>query len=367
MKHIGILFLSLIIIIFGPFTVCAEEYTVDGAEDVTRSLSDAAAEFFCEYDISPTSSDWTANINTQNVFKHIKNFLRDGANTPLKVGSGSIAIIILISLINAISGSSETSKSAVFVCGLSLTVYLSVQVYSAISASVSAIKGTCTFMLSFVPMYAGIVAVSGGVTTSVTMNALLLSATEVVSMLAAYIIVPVMSGYLAVSVCSSVSPLVMSNAVGESLKKIALWILSLISTVFLGVLSIQTAVNSSADSLALRTSKFIIGTTVPVAGQVLSEATSTVTASMQLLKSTAGIYGVVALCFFFLPLLAELLLWRVTMMVLTIISEILETGKSAGIFKAVDSMLSLLIGVILLVSALFIISLTVVINTGKAV
>lgn len=367
MKYIGILFLTLIIMFFSSLAVSAEEYNIDGTEKVISALPDEAANFFSEYNIKPNSNDWTANLTSQNVFKHISQFLKDGAQTPIKAGSGSIAIIILISLINALSGVSETSKAAVFICSLSLTVFLSTQVYSAISASVSAIKGTSTFMLSFVPMYAGIVAVSGGVSTSVAMNALLLSATEAVSILASYIIVPVMSGYLAISVCSSVSPLVSSNAVGDSLKKIALWILSLISTVFLGVLSIQTALNSSADSLALRTSKFIIGTTVPIAGQVLSEATSTVTASMQLLRSTVGIYGVLALCFFFLPLLAELLLWRVTMMVLTVISEILETGKATGIFKAVDSMLSLLIGVILLVSALFIISLTVVINTGKAV
>lgn len=367
MKKSGILVLILVFMVFCPIKACAEEYQIDGAENVISALPEEASDFFNKYSITPNSSDWTNNLNTENVFSHIKDFLYKGAKTPLKVGGGSITIIVLIALINALSGVSETSKSAVFICALSLTVFLSLQVYSVISASVSAIKGTSTFMLSFVPMYASIVAVSGGAATSVAMNTLLLSASEAVSFLASYIIVPVMSGYLAVSVCSSVSPLVSSNAVGDSLKKIALWILSLVSTVFLGVLSIQTAVNSSADSLALRTSKFIIGTTVPVAGQVLSEATATVTASMQLLRSTAGIYGVLALCFFFLPLLAELILWRITMMVLTVISEILETGKASGIFKAVDSMLSLLIGVILLVSALFIISLTVVINSGKTV
>jgi len=346
--------------------VSAESYPVEGKEEVEAAVSENATEFFNEFGITPDSTDWVKNITSKNVFVHIGEFFKNGAKTPMKIGGGALTIIIISALIGALSSNSETAKAAIFICSLSLTVYLSVEVYSVISSAVSAVKGTATFMLSFVPMYAGIVAVSGGVMTSVAMSSMLLLAAEGAAMLASYFIVPVMGGYLSVSVCSCVSPLIQTNSVGETLKKIALWALSLVSTVFLGILSIQTTINSAADSLSLRTSKFIIGTTVPIAGQVLSEAAATVTSSMQLLRSTAGIYGVLALCFFFLPILIELLLWRLTMLVLSVISEILDVGKTAGVFKAVDSMLSLLIGIILLVGALFIISLTVVMSMGRA-
>ena len=361
-----IIIFIFIIILFGSVRVSAQSYTIDGIDEVESAVSEDAAEFFNEYGISPDSTDWIEKFNSKNVFVHIAEFLKNGAKTPLEISGGALTLIIITALIGALSSNSETAKTAVFICSLSLIVYLSVEVYSVISASVSAVKGTATFMLSFVPMYAGVVAVSGGAMTAATMSSMLLLAAEAAGMLAAYFIVPVMGGYLSVSVCSCVSPLIQKNSVGETHKKIALWALSLVSTVFLGILSIQTTINSSADSLSLRTSKFIIGTTVPVAGQVLSEATATVTASMQLLRSSVGIYGVLALCFFFLPILAELLLWRITMLWLSIISEILETGRAAGVFKAVDSMLSLLIGIILLIGALFIISLTVVITMGKS-
>ena len=41
-------------------------------------------------------------------------------------------------------------------------------------------------------------------------------------------------------------------------------------------------------------------------------------------------------------------------------------SKVSGILRAVDSMLSVLLGVILIVGGMFIISLTVVISAGKA-
>ena len=366
MKNIKILLLIPFFLIFFSFSVFSQDYNVDGADKVEQSLGDEASDFLNSYGISPDSTDWIDKLSAENIFTHILSFIRNGYKAPLKAGIAALAIVITGALISALSVDSETSKNAVVLCSLSLAVFLCVQVYSTISAAGTAIKGVSTFMLSFVPMYAGIVAVSGGAASSIAMSSLLLGAAEGAGMLSAYVIVPLMGGYLAVSLCTAVSPLTQGNSAAESLKKISLWVLSLISTVFLGVLGIQTTVNSAADSLALRTSKFIVGTAVPVAGAVLSEAAATVTASMQMLKSTAGIYGIIALCLLLLPIVTELLFWRITMMVLGIVSEILESGKISGIFKAVDSMLALLTGIILLIGALFIISLTVVVSTGKS-
>ena len=72
----------------------------------------------------------------------------------------------------------------------------------------------------------------------------------------------------------------------------------------------KPAVNSSADTLTAKTARFIIGSSVPVAGGVLSEALGTVTASVTLLKSSVGIYGAAACAAILLPLITELLMWR---------------------------------------------------------
>ncbi|MBQ8740924.1 MAG: hypothetical protein IJY79_05200, partial [Clostridia bacterium] len=163
---------------------------------------------------------------------------------------------------------------------------------------------------------------------------------------------------------SGVSPLLTSSGIVESVKKISMWILSLLGTLFIGILGIQTAVNSAADSVTLRTAKFILGTSVPVAGGVLSEAVSTISASMGLLKSSVGIYGVVALILMLLPIVIELILWRCMLMLNISLGELFSLPKITGILRAVDSMLSVLLGVVLMVGGMFIISLTVVITAA---
>ena len=95
---------------------------------------------------------------------------------------------------------------------------------------------------------------------------------------------------------------------------------------------------------------------------MLSEAINTVTASMGLLKSSVGIYGALACAVTLLPLVIELLIWRAVLLVTSAASELFSLGGIAGLLRAVDSMMSVLIGIILLVGAMFVISLAAVVT-----
>ena len=99
---------------------------------------------------------------------------------------------------------------------------------------------------------------------------------------------------------------------------------------------------------------------------MLSEAVSTISASMGLLRSSIGIYGVVALGLMLLPVIIQLILWRCVLMLNISLGELFSLPKITGILRAVDSMLSVLFGVVLLVGGMFIISLSVVVSAGKA-
>ena len=141
--------------------------------------------------------------------------------------------------------------------------------------------------------------------------------------------------------------------------------MSLCTTVFLGLLSLGTAVNTAADSLGIKTAKYILGTCVPVIGAAVSGAVNTVAASLSLLKSSVGIYGVIALCVMLSPILAELLIWRLVLNVLSGVCTLFEGTQTARLFKAVDSMISFLVGAVFLVALAFIISLFVTLSAGR--
>lgn len=341
------------------------EYEASGADELSSYLTDDAKKYFYENGIDPADSDWVQNLSAENVFSHILTLFGSGIKAPLKSAGVALGLILLAAAFPSLSDSS--TKNGEIIAVLCVAVCIASPVWKTVFAAVEAVKGSSSFMLCFVPVFAGIVAVSGGAVSSVSMSALLLGAAEAVGAVAAFAILPMMGSYLGISLCTSVSPLCSNNDIAEGIRRIAFWVLSLITTVFIGILSIQTAVNSSADSLALKTGKFIIGTAVPIGGAALSEAAATVTASLSLLRSSVGIYAIVALAVILLPIIIEMLIWRLMIFLCSCVSGQFSLGGVTRLLKAVDMMLSLLIGMVLLIAAMFIISLTVVVTTVKTV
>lgn len=344
-----------------------EQYKNSGADKISDALPSETQEFFNKNGIDPSDYNWVNSITAESAFSHIWGFIKSGATAPMKAGAAIIAIILISAALASVEIKSSAVTAANYAATAAAAAVIAIPVSSVIESSVNAMKGMSSFMLSFIPVFAVIVSATGAVATSVSMNGLLLLASQGVTYISNHLVLPLMGGYLSISVGSSISPIFKKTGIAETVKKIAMWIMALVSTIYLGILGIQTAVNSSADTLVSKTTKFIIGTGVPVAGGALSEALGTVRASMGILKSSVGIYGAVACAIILLPFLAELLIWRLVLLVCSIISEIFALSEISALLKAVDAMLSLLLGIIFLSGAIFIISLAAVTSGVKTV
>lgn len=343
-----------------------EQLNDSDVNELEDYIPETAEDFLEDFSIDINDSGWVNSLGGENALLHMWNFIKSGAAEPIKAFGIILALIILSTIIST-SLKDNMTDTVTFATVLAVSAALLSPIYSVITASVEALKGCAVFMGAFIPVFAGVLTASGKALTSASMSGILLLATNLVTFITNFAVIPLMSGHLSLSIASSVSPLLQNTNLASGVKKLSLWIMSFISTVFVGILSIQTAVNSSADSLTLRTAKFIVGSTVPVAGGVLSEALSTVTASLSLLRSSVGIWGVFICAITFLPIITELLMWRLSLWALSFFSDTFGVGKISSLLKSVDSVLSVLVGIVLLTAAMFIISLTVVILGGKSV
>lgn len=366
-------FITLFILLSATlsFTAFAEEdyykeiYEQSGAEEITDMLPGDTREFFNSENLDPADYNWVNSLKAENVFTHIWSFLKSGATAPVKAGLTLLGIVIVAAAVRAFKGDGEVDSAVKFVVTLTSLGTLIYGVFGSISSAVNVIKGTASFMLAFTPVYMGIVSVSGAPMSAVASGGMLLAAAEFIGGTAAFLITALMGAYLSLTVGASVSPLLNSTGFADVLKRAGMWIMSLCTTVFLGVLGIKNAVNSAADTLSVKTARFIIGTCVPVVGTALSGAVNTVASSLSLLKSSVGIFGVAALVVMVIPVLAELLLWRLVLNLSSAVCTLFSIDETSKLFKAVDGMLAFLVGALLLVQATFIISLSVTIAAGK--
>lgn len=341
-----------------------EQYKISGAEDVFDLLSDDAKKTIEQFEIDPSDIDWVSRLDPESVFKMVSGFFKEGLKRPLLCFSGMLAVIILMAAANTFEGFKVYSDVSAYVFVLITAAGILIPLFSVIESSANAVKGISTLMLGFIPLYAGILTVSGQAATASGMSFLLLAAAGAVGNLSSFVIVPLMSCYLGVGMAGSVMTIGGTNRLGEGIKKTAMWILSLAMTLFLGLLSIQTAVNKATDNMGIKTLKFMIGTFVPVAGGALSDSFTTLLGSVKLLKSSVAMFAVLGIAVMVLPIVIELLIWRMTIYLLDLATEFFGVNLKTDVLKAADCVLSVLIGVILFVSTLFIISLAVISGGG---
>lgn len=337
-----------------------QQYEISGAEDIYDLLDPSTQKVVDDLEINMEDADWVNKLSAESVFSEIWDFFKTGMKTPLKCGGGMLAVMLIIAAANTFESFKPFQNTASYIftlCGVSGVL---LPMFSLIESSASAVKGISLLMDGFVPLYAGILTVGGQAATGTGMSFLLLFAAGLVGSLSSFVIVPLMSCYLGVGVVGSVMPLGTTNRLGDGIKKAAMWILSLVLTVFIGILSIQTCVNRAADNLGLKTVRFMIGSFVPVAGGALSETLGTLMGSVGLLKSSVGMFAVVAIAAVVLPVVIEMLIWRLVLFGLEMVSELLGTQMKTDILRAADSVLAVLIGVMLFVAALFIISLGII-------
>lgn len=342
-------------------------YEYSGIDDVQDELDENTRSFFDDQNIDITNYSWVDNLKTEGIISHIWAFAKSGAKTPIKSGFAVLSIILIAAAFKFYRSDRSLDAVIKFALSLSVMACLFSGVFSSIKAAVNVTKGSASFMMSFVPVYMGVLSASGAPTTAASGGGMLLLSAEFVAAAAAFGQSAIIGAYLALSISSSVSPIMNKSGFADTFKRTGLWIMSLLSTVFLGVLGAKNAINSAADSVTVRTAKYILGTCVPVAGTALSGAVNTVSASMSVLKSSVGIYGVVALAVMFLPIILELLIWRLVLSATSGICSVFDIDQTGKLLKAIDGIFSILVGTLLMVGATFIISLASVVSASRGI
>ena len=362
---------AILILVFA-LPVCAQENLYQnqlensGAKELEKILPEGAKDIFDDLEIDIKNPNIADKITVQSIFKIISNFIKNGGKIPARTGLCVLALIIIAAAFSSLGAGGEISETAELACTAAVAVSLLIPVYNFVGSTASAMKGAGVFMTGFVPIFAGIVTMSGAVGTSTVSSVTLLAAAQGLTWFSAFGVVPVMCAYLAVSGCCAVSPLMGKTGISESVKKLAMWVLSLILTVFSGVMSLQTMLSGAADSMALRTGKFLIGSALPLGGSAIGEAVSTLVGSMGVLKNTVGIYAIMAVAVCVIPLCIELLLYRFWLFVSGSAAALFGQTRITSVIKAADSVLSVLVSLILFTAALFIICIIIVVKAGVA-
>ncbi len=118
----------------------------------------------------------------------------------------------------------------------------------------------------------------------------------------------------------------------------------------------STILASKADNMAMRGAKFAVSSFVPLSGGTVSSTLGTLAASVELLRSSVGVIGIVIIILMLLPTVIELALLRGVFAIGGFCASVLGCSGEARLLSELDSLYGYLEGIAVLASAVFIIA-----------
>ncbi|MCL2487955.1 MAG: stage III sporulation protein AE, partial [Oscillospiraceae bacterium] len=250
-------------------------------------------------------------------------------------------------------------------CGLAGCGAVLIPLSGCIKNVCQACDSVSVFMLSFVPVYAGVSAAGGQIAAAASYQTVLMFVAQLISSVTIGVVLPLMTISLAISATGSMTNGVKLNGIGSLLNKSGMWLLGLLLTVFAGMLTLQTLVGAAADSVSNKAIKFSMGSFLPVIGGPIGEAFGTVKSCLGLLKTVIGGFGITATALIVLPPLIQCTLWLFCLNLTAAAAEMFDLDNLKNLLKSAGSVVKTLTGILISCALFMIMATTLVIITGS--
>ena len=216
----------------------------------------------------------------------------------LRIAVAMMAVVLLCAVVSQMEAT--YSQNAVRIAGVLAVTLLSISsLHSMVGLGKETLQDLQSFTALLLPVLSAATAASGGAVSS---SAIYVATVFVTNLLISFInhfLVPMVYAFLALSAAGSM----LGNQTLKRLKDLCKWAvtnsLKLVVFLFTAYLGLSGIISGASDEAAVKAAKLAMSSMIPVVGGMISDASETVLVSAQLLKSAAGVFGmlvVLAIC-----------------------------------------------------------------------
>lgn len=291
----------------------------------------------------------------------------------IKVISGAIVIFIILIIMAIVSSleleeGSDISKLTHLVCYLAIVVIMFSSFVDIVSSFKKVITSLTTLMQIVSPFLMGVIMATGKITSTEIIKPMLLFLASAIGFIINYIVVPFICISVSLNIISNISENLNLSKMSKLFNSFSMWTVSVTLTIFLGILSLETTLTSSVDTLAVKATQTAVSNFVPVVGKFFSDSFETVVGATHIIANVSGIIGIVII--FVISIIPILKIFS-TMLVYSILSSLIEPiCKNEQVSKFISGFVSTyktLLGILIGVAILFIISTGIILNLASSV
>ena len=309
-------------------------------------------------------------IEISNFFNTIINMLFKEIKLELKTAVEILTVLVLLGLIKCLELEKGSINKVINILSFLILTSIILKNYTNI---LTLFKNTITSITNITeiisPVILGILIATGEVVTSGIIGPVIMFLTSLVGVSISYIVLPLLNISLVFKIISSVSESVNLDKLGSFLSSSAVWIISIMFTIVLGVLGLETSVSTSVDEITVKTTQAAVSNLVPVVGKFVSDSTEIVMGATEVIGKAVGVIGMLVMFIVLLLPAIKILLIGAIYNFMSGISELMvKDSKTSGIIDMFAKQYNKLAGIMIGVGVTFIITIALAISLiGKAV
>ncbi len=333
------------------------------SETIYDAINDDAAAILDELNLSDFSMDGVLALSPRTVIDALLSVITDGFGAPLRAAVLLCAVTVLANLSSVFLLGESKIQTAFDLCTvLIVTCILAQSLTNLLEIAFSVVSLCSDFMLTYIPGFAGIIAMSGKPLTSAAYGSVMVGIANLYAQSGVKYFLPFLLVYLSLSVFSSLQEKYALLPIVRCLQKIIYTVLGLAATLFSGLITVKGALATGGDSVTVKGVKMLVGSAVPIVGGALSEGVTSVLASATLIKSTVGVFGILVIVCTTLPAVIQLLLWYVALSFAGAVSESLGQTRIKNLLQSIAGVLSVTNAFVIFTAYIFIISTGVILQ-----
>ncbi len=161
------------------------------------------------------------------------------------------------------------------------------------------------------------------------------------------VVIPLFLASVVFSMVGSMSTNVKLDKLNSAIRSIAGWILGIMFTVIIGLLTSEGIVGASIDSISIRSAKFAISSYVPILGGYLTDGFDVLLAGAVLVKNAFGLTGIIILFISVLQPIATVVALNIGLKLTAGIIEPMSDSRISNLLSNLAKSLNIIIAVIL--------------------
>lgn len=340
-----------------------------GINSFIQNSKQYAGEFFEDIDVENIlNSAIKGEIDNSSIYKKVLNILGKEFVSGIRTLIAILGIIIIHSLLKTISDNLENdniSKMIYYVQYIAIVTIIMTNFSDIITSVKETVINLVSFMNALVPILISLMLYTGSITTSSLLEPIILFMINFIGNIIQNLLIPMTLIITSITIVSKISDKIQIEKISKFLKSGMVWILTILLTIFVGVLSLEGTLSSSIDGITAKTAKAIVSSAIPVVGKILGDAIDSVLGCGLILKNAVGFFGVIIIIGICILPIIKLAVLSMSYKLLAGVVEVIADEKIVKLIEQMGDIFKILLAILTSLSVMIIIGTTLVIKISN--